>query len=119
MREMILVALGGFFGAISRFALSKQIQGRNKTSFPLGTLSVNLIGAFLLGLISGMQINSRLIALLGIGFMGALTTFSTLNLESEQIRKEKKYPIFYGYLFLSYFLGIILAFCGLLIGRRI
>jgi CrcB protein len=119
MSGIILVSIGGFFGAISRFVISKRIQGSITTGFPLGTLAVNLTGAFLLGMLTGMQINRHIHALLGIGFMGAFTTFSTLKLESEQLRKDKKYKSFYQYLVLSYSLGILFAFCGLIIGRRL
>ncbi|MFJ5715241.1 fluoride efflux transporter CrcB [Neobacillus sp. NPDC093127] len=119
MSGIILVSIGGFFGAISRFVISKSIQRRNPKGFPLGTLAVNLTGAFLLGMLTGMQINRHVQALLGIGFMGAFTTFSTLKLESEQLRKDKKYKAFYRYLVLSYSIGILFAFCGLIIGRRL
>jgi CrcB protein len=119
MNEIIFVSIGGFFGAISRFALSNRIQNRKKTSFPAGTLTVNLIGAFLLGLLIGMQMKGYHYPLLGIGFMGAFTTFSTLMLESEQLRKAGKSKTFYSYLVSSYTIGVFLAYCGLMIGRRI
>lgn len=119
MNEILLVSIGGFFGAISRFIFSKQIQNRVKTSFPLGTLIVNLIGAFIFGLLMGMQIKGSLNALLGIGFIGAFTTFSTLKLESEQLRKAKKYKLYYGYLSCTYLLGIFFAICGIIIGKSI
>jgi fluoride exporter len=119
MMGILFVAIGGFFGAICRFFLSKQIQTKNKTAFPLGTLTVNLVGAFLLGLLVGMQIKGPLYSLLGIGFMGAFTTFSTFKLESEQLRKTKNRKILFGYLTISYMMGIILAICGLVIGKTI
>lgn len=119
MREILLVSIGGFIGAISRFIISKQMQERNKTGFPIGTLTVNLLGAFLLGLLLGLNVKAELYTLLGTGFMGAFTTFSTLKLEAEQLRKSQKKRHFIIYLLSSYILGIILAFCGHLIGRAI
>ena len=119
MIEILLVSFGGFFGAISRFALTKLIQSRNKTSFPFGTIMVNLLGAFLLGLLFGVQINRQLNALFGIGFLGAFTTFSTLKLEAEQLREAKKFGLYYGYLFFTYGLGLIFAFCGIILGKGI
>jgi CrcB protein len=115
MSEIILVSIGGFFGAISRFAVSKLVQSR-KTSFPLGTFVVNLIGAFFLGLLIGVTVAGDYYTLLGIGFMGAFTTFSTLMLESEQLRKTEKSKLYYCYLVSSYTIGIILTYCGLVIG---
>ncbi|MEH7501879.1 CrcB family protein [Neobacillus drentensis] len=114
MNEIIFVSIGGFFGAISRFAISRI---PNKTGFPFATLSVNLIGAFLLGLIFGLDVKGSLYSLMGIGFMGAFTTFSTLMLESVKLNKEKKIKFYYSYLLSSYTIGLILAFCGLLLGR--
>jgi CrcB protein len=82
MIELLSVAVGGFFGAICRFGLSRSLQ--KKRIFPIGTLAVNLTGAFLLGLLAGIQLKGNGYLLLGIGFMGAFTTFSTFKLESEQ-----------------------------------
>lgn len=118
MSNFLLISIGGFFGAICRYTISKFTQVRYKTGFPFGTIIVNLLGSFLLGLIYGIQINGQINALLGIGFMGAFTTFSTLKLESEQLRKANKYQVMYQYLFLSYGLGLVLAFCGILIGKE-
>ncbi|MFJ7725743.1 fluoride efflux transporter FluC [Neobacillus sp. NPDC097160] len=119
MNEILLVSAGGFLGAISRFVASKQIQTWNKTSFPAGTLAVNLIGSFLLGLLVGMQVKGELYALFGIGYMGAFTTFSTMMLESEQLIHTKKNKLFYSYMIISYIIGIALAFCGLIIGKMV
>lgn len=119
MMEALFVAIGGFLGAISRYALSKNIQNRNKTDFPFGTLIVNLIGAFLLGLLIGMQVSGHLYSLFGIGFMGAFTTFSTFKLEANQLKSSKKHKHFFSYLTCSYVFGIILTFCGILIGKLV
>ena len=116
MSEIIFVSMGGFFGAISRFAISRL---QNKTGFPYATLSVNLIGAFLLGLLLGMDVKDHVYSLMGIGFMGAFTTFSTLMLDAVKLKKEKKKKLYYSYLLSSYTIGIILAFSGLLLGRWI
>ncbi len=117
MSELIYLSIGGFLGAICRYALSRQIQGTN--GFPLGTFVVNLLGAFLLGLLVGIQISGHYYHLLGIGFMGAFTTFSTFMLESEQLRKAGKDHFFYGYIVSSFILGLGLLFCGLMIGHDI
>ncbi len=117
MMEILYVSAGGFIGAISRFILTRIIQ--QKRIFPLGTLTVNLIGAFLLGLILGMQVEGHLYHLFGVGFMGAFTTFSTFNLELEQLRQKKRTVYFYSYLLVSYIFGIGLAIIGMIIGRNI
>lgn len=119
MSEIIFISIGGFLGAISRFALSRKIQSQTQSAFPLGTLTVNLIGAFLLGFIMGYKIKEILYDLWGVGFMGAFTTFSTLKLESEQLRSSRKNKLFYAYLIASYALGLALVFIGYWIGQKI
>ncbi|MFP5107706.1 fluoride efflux transporter FluC [Neobacillus sp. C211] len=116
MIEIIFVSIGGFFGAICRFAISRN---QTKTGFPSATLTVNFIGAFLLGLLLGLNVKGSLYSLIGIGFMGSFTTFSTLILESVKLKREKKKKLYYSYLLSSFTIGIILAFCGLLLGSRI
>jgi fluoride exporter len=117
MNEILYISIGGFVGAICRFVIGNNIQ--NSKGFPIGTLTVNLVGAFLLGLLFGLHVQGSLYSLLGIGFMGAFTTYSTLMLESVKLNKAKKKKLSYSYLFSSYALGLILAFCGLLLGRWI
>ncbi|MFZ7944378.1 MULTISPECIES: fluoride efflux transporter FluC [Bacillaceae] len=119
MSDILLVSAGGFIGAISRFAVSQQVQKRYKTGFPVGTLTVNFIGSFLLGLLIGMQIKGGIYSLFGIGFMGAFTTFSTMMLEAEQLKSAKKNKLFNSYIIYSYLIGIVLAFCGIMIGKMI
>lgn len=118
MISVLCVSIGGFFGAISRYALNNLIQNRNKTDFPLGTLTINVTGAFLLGLLVGLKIASSLYTALGIGFMGAFTTFSTLMLETEKLDQSNK-KLAYSYLAISVLLGIPLAYCGILFGTYI
>ncbi|MCL6571357.1 MAG: CrcB family protein [Bacillus sp. (in: Bacteria)] len=117
MSDLIFVSIGGFFGAICRFAVSKFVQSLKKTSFPIGTLAVNLTGAFLLGLLVGMHVVGDYYTLLGIGFMGAFTTFSTMMLELDQLKMAGESKTYYLYLASSYTIGIILIYFGLVIGR--
>ncbi|MDR6998269.1 fluoride efflux transporter CrcB [Neobacillus niacini] len=119
MTEVLFVSIGGFFGAIGRFVISKSLQKRSQSGFPIGTLTVNLIGAFLLGFIVGIPIKGHLYSLLGIGFMGAFTTFSTFKLELAGLKKSKKNKHFFRYLVISYLAGIILAFLGILVGKEL
>lgn len=115
--EILFITIGGFSGAICRFFISKSYL--NKKGLPYGTMLVNLLGAFLLGLLYGLHIKGHLYALLGVGFMGAFTTFSTFKLESELFRKSKKMRSFYTYIFISYSLGILLTTVGFMLGNQI
>ncbi len=114
MLHIFMVGIGGFFGAIARFSISKQL---NHSVFPTGTLIVNLLGAFLLGIITGAKVDILLSLLFGTGFMGAFTTFSTLKLEMTQLYIDKRKKIFLIYIIMTYGFGILLAYFGYLIGK--
>jgi CrcB protein len=112
----MLVGIGGFFGAMSRYGMSKWVNQRFTSVFPYGTLVVNLIGAFLLGLIIGHGWTSSWELLFGTGFMGAFTTFSTFKLETIQLHVKKEWNVLVAYLAISYTAGILLAFLGMVLG---
>ncbi|MGA8943586.1 MAG: fluoride efflux transporter CrcB [Thermoactinomyces sp.] len=109
--QVALVGVGGFLGAICRFVISRKLNW-TISRFPLGTLTVNLVGAFLLGLIAGGHFPKSWILFSGTGFMGAFTTFSTLKWESIQLMQKKECKSFFLYLGISYMAGIGLAYAG-------
>ncbi|MCX7710948.1 MAG: fluoride efflux transporter CrcB [Clostridia bacterium] len=88
--EYILVGFGGACGSLARFCLGKYISGKNKTVFPLGTLIINISGAFLLGAASALNAGDKIYLLFGDGFLGAYTTFSTFMAEGFQLFQGKK-----------------------------
>ena len=113
----MLVAFGAFFGAISRFWISRLLKKYRMSDFPYATLCVNLLGSFLLGYVMGIGLNERGVLLLGTGFLGSFTTFSTFNLENIQFFVQGKKKHLISYLALSYTFGILFAFLGIIIGR--
>lgn len=82
----------------------------------MGTLTVNLLGSFLLGILIGAKADVMLVLLFGTGFMGAFTTFSTLKFEMTEMYVNKNKKILLLYTVLTYGLGIIFAYFGYLIG---
>ena len=89
--NLFLVGIGGFFGAIARYGISKRLNDPSQPTIPKGTLTVNLVGSFLLGIIIGAIPNTIMTLLFGTGFLGAFTTFSTLKLElTFYLNKNKK-----------------------------
>lgn len=85
----LAVGLGGALGAIARYALSHQVYEWFGRGFAWGTLSVNIIGSFLMGLLVILLVNkwgasAELKAFLLVGFLGAFTTFSTFSFENVQ-----------------------------------
>lgn len=86
MTNVLLVALGGSIGAVLRYLLSIFMIQVFGSSFPFGTLLVNVIGSFLMGAIYALgqlsHISPEFKALIGVGLLGALTTFSTFSNET-------------------------------------
>ncbi len=115
--QLVLVGAGGFFGAICRFIISQKLN-RSIPHFPLGTLTVNLAGAFFLGFIAGGHFPESWALFLGTGFMGAFTTFSTFKQESVRLAQHKKWEGVFLYLGVSYTAGILLAFTGYFLGLK-
>ncbi|MFT8322050.1 MAG: fluoride efflux transporter CrcB [Bacillus sp. (in: firmicutes)] len=114
--HIFLVGIGGFFGSIARYSISKKLNKKSPSATPWGTLTVNLAGAFLLGIINGAKADPMIILLIGTGFMGAFTTFSTLKLEMTKFYINKEQRKFLFYTIITYSLGILLAYLGYVIG---
>ena len=85
MSNVLLIGMGGFIGAILRYSISGFVQGWSKGNpFPIGTLAVNILGCFVIGLLSQLAETHGLFSpearsLVFIGFLGAFTTFSTFG----------------------------------------
>lgn len=117
--HMFLVGVGGFFGAIARFGINQIVSRIVSTHFPLATLMVNVLGSLFLGFLIGKRFDDILMLLMGVGFLGSFTTFSTFALESVQMFIRNKRHLAILYQVLSYGGGIIGAFLGLLLARII
>ena len=121
---MIWVGLlaAGAVGAPSRYLLDRFIQHRMGRQWPLGTLTVNVVGSFLLGLISGLALYrsfpSDLKVVLGTGFCGAFTTFSTFTFETTRLAEEGAWRQAGEYLLLTMGVGIGAAAVGLAVAAR-
>ena len=94
--NILYVTLGGIAGTLSRFGLEGLIQSRANTSFPLGTLVVNVSGSFLLGFLVRLATGTTLVSPdlrsgLTIGFCGAFTTMSTFSYESVKLLNDGDY----------------------------
>ncbi|MED0895229.1 fluoride efflux transporter CrcB [Aneurinibacillus migulanus] len=119
MMEVLWVALGGFFGAISRFTMVGVIDKQTNSSFPYGTLTVNVLGSFCLGLLYGLDVGWQVKAMLGAGFLGSFTTFSTFAYENVQLQRLGKRKEARLYIGISVLAGIAAVALGFWIGRMI
>lgn len=115
--EFILVGIGGALGSIVRFKLGKILSDRFPNSFPIGTFVINISGALLLGVVSSMGAGKNMYLLLGDGFLGAYTTFSTFMYEGFHLfeKNEKKNAI--TYILASLCIGFIGYFLGFKLGK--
>lgn len=120
--QLLIVGLGGFAGAVTRWLVDGAISERNPTAFPLGTLVINVTGSFLLGLLFAWVMERNVLppevrAPLMIGFLGAYTTFSTFMLESWRLVEDGAWALALLNLGGSVFLGVVAVLGGLAVGR--
>lgn len=87
---VLMIALGAIVGAPARYLTDRAIQSRHETVFPWGTLTVNITASLILGVVTGAttHLSPELTALIGTGFCGALSTYSTFSYEVMQLSAE-------------------------------
>jgi CrcB protein len=88
----IAIGLLGGLGSVARFAVHRGITREDPSAFPLGTFVANVLGAFAIGVLFGADADHDLTLLVGLGFLGGFTTFSTWMFESERLSVDG-YPI--------------------------
>jgi len=123
MRETIAVAIGGMFGSILRFWVSAGLGQRLGGFMPAGTLVVNVVGCFAIGLLSSFvtrnpAFNPTWELAIRAGFLGGLTTFSTFGLEVVQLSQLDRSWLAIALVAASLFLGIAAVTVGQLLGNR-
>src|SRR5574337_1064846 len=125
MKQLLLIGLGSGIGGVFRYSLSTFIHKFVGRSFPLGTLAVNTLGCFLMGLLFIVILerftnySESLRAFLLLGFLGGFTTFSSFPIETFNMVEYGEF--FYALLnmLFSLFLCLFLTWLGILIGREL
>jgi fluoride exporter len=119
----LLVVLGAIVGAPLRYLTDRLVQSRHDSVFPWGTFAVNVAGSFILGMLyaggTAHAISPRLMVLLGTGFCGALTTYSTFSFETVRLFQEKSRFYAGMNVLASIVAGLGSAFCGAAIAQAI
>ncbi len=116
------VGAGGFLGAISRFLLAGFVQKAYGGFFPLGTLSVNVLGSFIIGFMAmyfEQTVAPEYKALIITGFLGALTTFSTFSLENINMLQDGNYTTVFLNIFLNIILTLTATFSAIILFKKI
>lgn len=124
MFKIFSIGIGGFFGAITRYLLTKKVEDFFLGTFPYGTLFVNLLGCFLLGLIFTITLEKQIISpnmrvAVTTGFLGALTTFSTFSLETITLFREESYYLGFCNILVSLIPGLIMVWLGITVAKLI
>ena len=117
IKNLLLVGLGGAIGSMLRYAGSVLISSK---TFPYATLTVNIIGSFIIGIIFAISIKEEVLfnnwkLFLATGICGGFTTFSAFSLENMSLLQSGKYGMAVAYVGLSILLGIGATFSGYLI----
>jgi CrcB protein len=111
---VLLVAVGAMVGAPLRYLVDRFIQARHDSLFPWGTLTVNLVGCFVLGALAGAEaLPGWALTLCGTGFCGALTTYSTFGYETVRLVQERARLIALANVVVSLGGGLAAAYLGL------
>lgn len=112
------VAIGGALGALSRWGLQLWVSHWSAT-FPWATVLVNIVGSLILGVLVALSASHQLSApwrtILGTGFVGALTTFSTFTLESDLLWRQQGASLALGYIALN----LLGGWLGMYLGRYV
>ena len=116
LTHALLVALGAAVGAPLRYLGNHWVRVHLGGTPAAGTLVVNVVGSFVLGVVVGAGLGTAPLALVGVGFCGALTTFSTLALEIWDAMSDDRYPHAVANVGLSLVLGLGAAWLGWTVG---
>jgi fluoride exporter len=118
MKSYLLIALFGAFATLVRFSVMQITPKIFQTIFLIGTLTVNVLGCFLTGLVSGV-LDTKFISIdenfknyITIGFLGGFTTFSSFSQDFFNLINSSNYLLAFIYIFISVFFGLLIFYLG-------
>lgn len=125
MNKLLLVAAGGAVGSVARYMVGMGAMRVMTPGWPHGTFAVNIVGGFLMGFLAswlahrGQGSSEQWRLLLGVGFMGGFTTFSSFSLETALMIQKRDYFQALSYSAASVLLSVAALFAGLLVARKV
>jgi CrcB protein len=124
MGAWVAVAVGGAIGSVARFWLTGAMTALTGPRFPWGTLLINVLGSFVIGLVAGITLTQERIAMhpdvrifLMTGICGGFTTFSAFSLQTLELLQSGDVVPAFGYAAGSVVLCVIATYSGWLLGR--
>lgn len=113
----MIIGAGSFLGGVSRFLVSRVIQDSTGSAFPFGTLTVNILGCLIIGIVYGLAERGTIITpemrlFLAVGFCGGFTTFSAFAAENIALLRDGNVFWFALYAAVSVFLGVLATWSG-------
>jgi len=122
--NILYIALGGGLGAVCRYSLSVFMHRMLGANFPYGTLAVNVLGSFLVGLLAvvlleRLSVSVEMRSVLIIGFLGAFTTFSSFSYETLLLFQQGNHILALLNILLSVLLCLLFVWLGFTLGRII
>lgn len=121
--RILLIALFGAMGTLARYGLQGMVQIKMGSTFPFGTLLINLTGCFFLGLIGQLTLNRVIVPpewrmAIAIGFFGGYTTFSSFGWETAKMLEAGEWLWATTYVTASVVLGLFLSVAGIRLANR-
>jgi CrcB protein len=119
MKIILAIGTGSFIGGVLRYLLSQFVQTKFLSTFPFGTLTVNIIGCFLIGLVFGLTDRGNLTPewrlFLATGLIGGFTTFSAFSNETVGLLRDGQLWYATAYIGASVVIGLLATFIGITI----
>ena len=118
LSRLLLIGIGGFLGAVLRFLIGDTVQRlAGDSAFPYGTLVANMVGCFLIGLLTGLAINRGMLSpqlrlFLITGLLGSLTTYSTFLFETSNFLRNRELLLGLADIGVHLLLGLAMVWIG-------
>lgn len=123
MKAIILIGIGSCIGGIARYLMAEYLQENVKTTFPIGTFCVNILGCFLIGIVVGLVdkslISENTKVFLSMGILSGFTTFSAFSHQTVTLLKAGEFYHAFGYIACTIVLGLLATFFGIFLVQKI